>query len=376
MDFRRACMPGDPAIRDGAETPRTERSEAFIAARLDEMTHWLHGSIPLASHRNQSHIYRDQTLPALLGYIAALPCNQNNVAAEASPATTLLEIEVGEDLCRMLGGALPPASDQAEDAIRPWGHITCDGSVANAESVWAWRNLKYFPAAMAAAIRAEAALAPARNVTLRLTDGHRARLLELSPWQLTNLPLDEVIGLAPRVAHVAGIAPAAIEAALARHSVQALGLVAFHRLHLDGIDPPVLLAPATAHYSWPKAMSLTGLGRDALRTIPVDLAGRMDMVALRATLDACLDARQPVIQVTAVLGSTEESAVDPLAQILAIRDEYRALGMEFSIHADGAWGGYFASILRAPHKNHPPEDRAWHALIMGKGPDRPGCSAP
>lgn len=376
MDFRRAYMPGDPAIRDGAETPRTERSEAFIAARLDEMTHWLHGSIPLASHRNQSHMYWDQTLPALLGYIAALPYNQNNVAAEASPATTLLEIEVGEDLCRMLGYTLPPAADQAEDAIRPWGHITCDGSVANAESVWASRNLKYFPAAMAAAIRAEAALAPARNVTLRLTDGHRARLLELSPWQLLNLPLDEVIGLAPRVAHVAGIAPAAIEDALARHSVQALGLVAFHRLHLDGIDPPVLLAPATAHYSWPKAMSLTGLGRDALRTIPVDQAGRMDMVALRATLDACLEARQPVMQVTAVMGSTEESAVDPLAEILAIRDEYRALGMEFSIHADGAWGGYFASILRAPHKNHqpdhPPEDRAWHALIMGEGPDRPG----
>ena len=54
--------------------------------------------------------------------------------------------------------------------------------------------------------------------------------------------------------------------------------------------------------------------------------------------------------VVAAIGSTEESAVDPLADIIQLREELRLKGLEFEIHADGAWGGYFASILRPdPH---------------------------
>ena len=113
---------------------------------------------------------------------------------------------------------------------------------------------------MAEAIRTEPELAAARSASEQLLDGHRARLLDLGPWQLMNLPIDEVLGLAPRVAKVVGLAPAVIEAALFRHSVQALGLVAFHRRYLADIAAPVLLAPVTAHYSWPKSMSMIGLG--------------------------------------------------------------------------------------------------------------------
>lgn len=387
--FRRDYMPNDPQIRHDRESPAILKSEAFIAARLDEMMGYLRASVPLASFRNMSHMYWDQALPAVLGYIAALLYNQNNVAAEASPATTLLEIEVGNDLCRMLGYTEPDQEAIARGAIKPWGHITCDGSVANGESVWASRNIKYFAVAMAEAIRAEAEMAPARNTTVKLLDGHRARLLDLTPWQLMNLPIDEVLSLAPRVSKVAGLASAVLDRAMSRHSVQDLGLVGFHRRYLTAIEAPVLLAPATAHYSWPKSMGMMGLGRESLRPIPVDQSGRMDMVALRAALDTCLEARQPVMQVTAVLGSTEESAVDPLADILAIRDEYRAMGMEFSVHADGAWGGYFASLLRAPRgqagkEAHSKETAAlltnvtrteadgWHALMLGDGERAPG----
>jgi len=378
--FRRDYMPDDPPIHRAHTSEALLASEHFIAKRLDEMLGYLRASVPLASFRNMSHMYWDQALPAVLGYIAALLYNQNNVAAEASPATTLFEIEVGNDLCRMLGYADPDAESIARGAIKPWGHITCDGSVANGESVWASRNIKYFAVAMAEAIRAEPELAPARNTTVKLLDGHRARLLDLTPWQLMNLPIDEVLGLAPRVSKVAGLAPAVLDSAMSRHSVQDLGLVAFHRRYLADIEAPVLLAPATAHYSWPKSMGMMGLGRGSLHPIRVDDAGRMDMVALRAALDSCLAARQPVMQVTAVLGSTEESAVDPLADILAIRDEYRAMGMEFSVHADGAWGGYFASLLRAPH-GQPGEDLtnvtrteadARHAFMLADGKHAPG----
>lgn len=389
MAFRREYMPDDPPIHRGGDSHAMRKSESFIAARLDDMLGYLRASVPLASFRNLSHMYWDQALPAVVGYIAALLYNQNNVAAEASPATTLFEIEVGNDLCRMLGYDLPDTEDVALGAIKPWGHITCDGSVANGESVWASRNVKYFAVAMAEAIRADAELAAARNTTVKLLSGHRARLLDLTPWQLMNLPIDEVLGLAPRVEKVAGLAPAVIDTAMSRHSVQALGLVAFHRRYLAEVDAPVLLAPVTAHYSWPKSMGMMGLGRESLRPIQVDLAGRMDTVALRSVLDSCLEAKQPVMQVTAVMGSTEESAVDPLYDILAIRDEYRAMGMEFSIHADGAWGGYFASLLRAPRRDDGhdadndetpagltdvsrTEADGWHALMLGGGTRAPG----
>jgi hypothetical protein len=85
-----------------------------------------------------------------------------------------------------------------------------------------------------------------------------------------------------------------------------------------------------------------------MRVINVDLDARMCMVALRKALDHCLAAGQPVIEVVAVIGTTEESAVDPLHDILEIREEYRQLGIEFSVHADAAWGGYFASMLHEP----------------------------
>lgn len=376
-DARRDYMPDDPRIYGADRAPEIARSEAFITERLDEVLHSLRGSIPLSSFRNLSHMYWDQSLPAIVGYIAALFYNQNNVAAEASPATTLMEIEVGDDLCRMLGYTIPDTDQVAGGAIKPWGHITCDGSVANAESVWASRNLKLLGPALAAAVRQDPTLAAAQNVTVRLLGGGRARLLELRPWELANLPIDEVLGLAGRLSTVSGIDPATVEAALGRVSVQALGLVAFHRTIIGDMPTPVLMAPATAHYSWPKSMALLGLGTESRVVIPVDADGRMLMPALRAALDRCLDEGRPVMQVTAVIGSTEESAVDPLADIVAIRDEYRAMGLEFSIHADAAWGGYFAALLRQPKDrgplpDDPGEDDPWRTLLLGDGSRAPG----
>jgi glutamate/tyrosine decarboxylase-like PLP-dependent enzyme len=375
VQARRDYMPGDPALFDG-ELRKDERfvaAEGMLRERLDEMLHLLRGSIPLSSHRNQSHMYWDQTLPGLVGYIAGLLFNQNNVAAEASPVTTLMEIRVGQDLCRMVGFPDPERDD--DPGPRPWGHITCDGSVANAESAWAARNAKYLPVALAAAVRTDPALAAARDLTVRTLDGREGRLLELATWDLLNLPLDELLELPARIIGTTGIPADAVDAAIGAVSVQTLGLVEFHRRFMADIPAPVAMAPATAHYSWPKSSALVGLGRSALRLIQVDLDGRMDAAALRLALDRCLAAHQPVMQVVAVIGTTEESAVDPLDEILAIRDEYRQLGMEFAVHADAAWGGYFASMLRPPVA-----DRAAAPGAAGSIPDvidtMDGLSAP
>src|SRR5207245_10530046 len=129
---------------------------------------------------------------------------------------------------------------------------------------------------------------------------------------------------------------------------QNIGLTDFYIKFLPGAKAPVVFAPATRHYSWPKAMTLLGLGQNSLKSIPVDLQARMDVGELKKKLDECLDEKQPVIAVVAVIGSTEESAVDPLRAIIDLRQAYREKGLDFAIHCDAAWGGYFNTIRTPP----------------------------
>ena len=54
----------------------------------------------------------------------------------------------------------------------------------------------------------------------------------------------------------------AIKAALDKYSVQNLGLAEYQQRFItkDVQHLPVVLAPSTAHYSWPKSAALIGLG--------------------------------------------------------------------------------------------------------------------
>lgn len=348
IDMREKYMPGDPEIFTDYEDAEHQKSIGIIRTELTTLLHQLQGSIPLASYRNQSHMYWDITLPGAIGYFAAMLYNQNNVAAEASPVTTLLEVQVGKDLCSMLGFEQPCETD--DDAIEPWGHITADGSIANGEAMWAARNLKFLPVALAAAIALEKDLQDARGVSVKTCQDNRGRLIDLTTWELLNLPIDEVLGLANTIEKASGLDAARIRQAIDKYSVQSVGLVDFQRRFLETHEQasPLVLVPATAHYSWPKTAALIGLGTHAVKSIKVDLEGRMDMVALHQELSSCLAQGRPVLQVVAVMGSTEEGSIDPLANIVAMRREFQQLGMNFVIHVDGAWGGYFASMLREP----------------------------
>ena len=52
---------------------------------------------------------------------------------EASPFTTVLELEVGRELSDMVGYNVNP---ERVDLPLAWGHVTCDGTIANLEAVW------------------------------------------------------------------------------------------------------------------------------------------------------------------------------------------------------------------------------------------------
>jgi glutamate/tyrosine decarboxylase-like PLP-dependent enzyme len=344
--FREQYMPDDPPF--STNSAQHKASIKLIQNHLEKMLDLLKSSIPLASYRNLSHMYWDITLPGAVGYFAAMLYNQNNVAAEASPVTTMFEITVGKDLCDMLFGQPNALTTVYDSPITPWGHITCDGSIANGESMWAARNLKFLAVAVAAAIKQEPVLAPAKLVTVKTCRGMRARLVDLNTWDLLNLPVDEVIGLIDKIVTQCAIEQATVLDALKNYLLQEIGLIEFQQHLLETVNQatPVVMVPATAHYSWAKTATLIGLGIKAVKLIEVDLDGRMSMVALRQELDRCLNNGIPVLQVVAVLGSTEEGAIDPLAEIVKLRQEYQELGLNFVIHVDAAWGGYFASIMR------------------------------
>ena len=80
----------------------------------------------------------------------------------------------------------------------------------------------------------------------------------------------------------------------------------------------------------------------------MDSDARIDIEKLDDLLHERLEKKQAVYGVVAVIGSTEEGAVDPLDEVIELRNKYSELGMTFVVHADAAWGGYFASMIRDP----------------------------
>ena len=396
LEFRHDVYPKDPRFITPKmqSSPEYKRSVAKLEREFDAVLGALRESGAFFSMRSQGHMLWDVTIPGLAGYFAAMLYNQNNVAAEASPVTTMMEIAVGDDLCRMLGFSVPDASPRARSsaALRPWGHITCDGSIANMEGLWMARNLKFYPSALLAAARGEKSAAELLKLKVPLLDGKQKKLADCTPWELLNFPIDAVLDLPAQITKQTKITTQQLAAFFGKYSVSALGMAGACQEYIfrPGLKQlPILTAPVTNHYSWPKAAALLGLGTNQLWSIPVDLDARQEVdlagrlpkndQTLRARLQHALATRTPVFTVVAVVGSTEESAVDPLHEIVQLRDEFRAQGLEFTIHADAAWGGYFASTLHHAEEKRLPVRRGTpyrapvlpQALVLKAIPETP-----
>ena len=89
-----------------------------------------------------------------------------------------------------------------------------------------------------------------------------------------------------------------------------------------------VLASSQAHYTHARISGVLGIPFESL---PTDREARMDLNALEDRLR-----RGGVGTVVATLGTTAVGSVDPLADIMKLRERYG-----FRLHADCAYGGYF-----------------------------------
>ena len=89
-----------------------------------------------------------------------------------------------------------------------------------------------------------------------------------------------------------------------------------------------VVASAQAHYTHGRISAVLKL---PFESVPADNQGRMDIAALEHRVKA-----GGVGTVVATLGTTAVGSVDPLPEILKLRDRY-----EFRLHADCAYGGYY-----------------------------------
>jgi glutamate/tyrosine decarboxylase-like PLP-dependent enzyme len=358
IDGRESTYPEDPPWSD-PDSIEYKTESRIIQNNYKQLVRNLEShSVPFSSYRYQGHMLWDQTLPSVAGYFAALLYNQNNVAAEASPVTTALEMEVAHDLCTMVGFG-------GEEKIEPWGHITCDGSMANIEAFWAGRNTKLYPFAVYAALKLEADLEPLNTIEVEITGPTRQKkkIIDLDWWELLNLKGDVILEL-PTILNCEAKKHNVDSAKLnliKNYTVQQLGLITFGNLidripgAKEGFSKALadikIIGPATGHYSLTKAVTLLGLGSSAFSKIKVLRDARMDIKHLKESVNLHLGNKLPIMTVVCVIGTTEESAVDNLEEVLNLREEMRTKGMDFFIHADAAWGGYFASLLNKPLEN-------------------------
>lgn len=320
-----------------------------------ELSDRLEGCVPFYTPRYQAHMLWDTVIPGDVGYITAMLHNQNNVATEASPVTCELEQEVGMDLCNLLGF-------QADKNQEPWGHITADGSIANLESMWAARNLKFYPLAVKDALEQNKNLTLAKD-TLKITMPYQEKQVyklfcKCSEWELLNLNQDDILRITHDILTIyrnhgmEDITEETLVEYFSPYMIQNIGILKFMKNHPDIADVKIFV-PSTNHYSWPKSATVLGLGQDAVEGIPVDQYCRMNLDILNEKLDYCQKNKIPVIMVVAVMGSTEEGAVDNVCEILHIRESYRSSEcnlLNFNIHCDAAWGGYMKTMIIPPKK--------------------------
>lgn len=312
---------------------------ARMKSELHGLSARLKQSVPFFNPRYIGHMASDLLLPGLIAQMITTLYNPNNVTDEAATVTLGMELEVGRQLAAMFGFSTDPGAGACA-----WGHVTSGGTLANYEALWYFRAVRCWPLAAHRAIQ-EAGLNPGQ------VEGLKVDFLPATPTELFNLPLDQVVRLRRALfawmdAELAPKQARALARQIEAGRIEALGEAGFHQVHPD-LGSPCVMVPITAHYSWEKSLKLLGMGSANLVGIGVTERMRMDPDALDKALARAQEQGRPVLAVIGVLGTTEFGSIDPIHEIISLRQRWRKKGLDFAVHVDAAWGGYLSSLFRA-----------------------------
>ncbi len=133
---------------------------------------------------------------------------------------------------------------------------------------------------------------------------------------------------------------------------------------------PAVYLSEGSHHGFLKIAHMTGLGREAMRLIPVDRQQRLDLAALEHQIVADRASGWAPFMVVANAGSTGTGAIDPLPALAEFSRTHKVW-----FHVDAAWGG--AAIVSPTLRNHllgieaadsiTCDAHKWFSVSMGAG---------
>lgn len=300
FSWRKSRFPDDGSAisSDDKDEPEFVRLQNRVAQSLRELLAQLESETPKFTPRYIGHMVSEISLPALLAEFAMLLHNPNNASPEASRVGLKIEVEAINDLAEMIGF----------DRKAARGHFTSGGTLANFEAMW--RALSRFDDRCAAA----------------LTEIHDGKANARDFFSLCH-----------REAYPSGRAEFSF---LSRGSWS----LPFREILGHDFKGPVLLVPGNKHYSWPKAASVFGVGRENLWPVALDDEGRLDVTDLAAKIEKARAEKRPILMVVSVAGTTELGEVDPVHRVQDLLDAERAKGIWIWHHVDAAYGGFLACL--------------------------------
>ncbi len=333
--WRRNYFPHDPVVISRSKQREHEEFWDAMGEQLDAVLNELKAHFPFYSPRYIAHMLSEQSLPAVLGYLAGMLYNPNNVTDEAAPVTVRLELEVGRQIAAMIG----------YDEGRAWAHLTSGGTMANIEALWVARLAQFVPLMVQDFCRTSDLSFPATDDGKDIRELTPARLVALPPGTAVTMPRRLVRHLVRHQGDTPEYACDRVNESLQSSDFNP-GRVGVHAVSAALGLQPRLFTSAAAHYSIPKSANVLGYGQKSVQLVGVTDDYRLDAAELGERLWD-LGEDEYIAAVIGIVGTTEMGSVDPMHEITALRrrlEEERR--RSFWIHADAAWGGYIASLFR------------------------------
>lgn len=286
-----------------------------LVERLGALQEALTEETPTFTPRYLAHMKADLSLPAILGWFAAMLHNPNTTSPEASRVGSRIEREAIQHLGEMMG--FGPLTE---------GHFTSGGTIANFEAVWRarYRMDRWLAVALCASEKSGCSLDFFEAAHMGW-----ARFRELRDrYDIDEEEMDAASSLDSNPSDIV------------------------RRLSIASGQPyrgPVLLVPGNRHYSWEKAADVFGLGREAVWSVDLDAGGRMDIDKFIRTIQRAHIERRPILAAVSVAGTTETGAFDPIDAIFDHLDDLAEVrGWSIWRHVDAAYGGFFRTLVARP----------------------------